>query len=100
MDQMMGRAPAASSPDWFRTASWLVVALGMVLLLAWAVRHARRENGSRRAAGTDADTTNDANDAPLAIAQRRYARGEISREQYEQIRADLLRDAAPLMGAR
>jgi putative membrane protein len=27
---------------------------------------------------------------PLEIAKRRYARGEITREQYEQIRNDLL----------
>ena len=103
MDQMMGRSQAAAGPDWLLAVSWLLVALGVVLLLAWAVRSALRENGSGRAAGTYAATTTDAhdgNDAPLSIAQRRYARGEISREDYEQIQADLLRDAAPLAGAR
>lgn len=28
-------------------------------------------------------------DSPLEIAQRRYARGELSREQFDQIRRDL-----------
>lgn len=32
------------------------------------------------------------NESPLAILQRRYAQGEIGHEEYERIRADLLRD--------
>jgi hypothetical protein len=95
--QMMGRSPAAANQDWLLAASWLLVALGVVLLLAWAIRYAVRENGSGRPAGALADTMNDAkdtNDTPLTIAQRRYARGEIGREEYEQIRADMLRDGS------
>ena len=35
---------------------------------------------------------NPSQEAPLAILQRRYARGEIGPDEYERIRSDLLRD--------
>jgi putative membrane protein len=37
---------------------------------------------TRKQAGGDADT-------PLEIAKKRYARGEISREEFEQLKKDL-----------
>jgi putative membrane protein len=33
--------------------------------------------------------TRDRDDSPIEIARRRYARGEITREEFEQIRRDL-----------
>ena len=60
--------------------SWLLVVAGSVLLLIWGIRRF----GNR---GMGA-----AEEPPLTILQRRYARGEIGPEEYERIRADLLRD--------
>lgn len=51
---------------------WLVVAIGFMLLIR-AIDLRRR--------GRD--------EAPLDIAKRRYAAGEISRDEYERIRRDL-----------
>lgn len=53
----------------------LVVLLGFVLLVVWAVR--RTGNGSGRP-----QTARD-------VLDLRYARGEITREQYEQMKQDL-----------
>ena len=53
----------------------LVVA-GLVLIVVWATRQGERGE-------TDRGRT------PLDIAKERYARGELTREQYEQIRRDL-----------
>ncbi len=50
----------------------------MILLAVWAFR---QFSAPRERPGVEP--------TPLEIAQRRYAAGEITREQYEQIRRDL-----------
>lgn len=79
---MMAQAGAAA-PAWLGPASWLLVAVGAVLLAVWAIRRLRA-----RSSGADA--------TPLALLRRRYARGRVSsgrgQEESERVRADLLRD--------
>ena len=58
------------------------VIVGLVLLVVWAVR---RTSGSSSQAGSQNPSGPSARD----IVQARYARGEISREEYQQILADL-----------
>ncbi len=58
----------------------LIVAL--VVLIVWAIRSMRRGPVS---AGMQTTTAPSARE----VAQMRYARGEITREQYQQILADL-----------
>jgi putative membrane protein len=53
----------------------LIVA-GLVLIVVWATRQGERSEQDRGR-------------TPLDIAKERYARGELTREQYEQIRRDL-----------
>jgi putative membrane protein len=55
--------------------AWMVVFWGVLLwLIIWgATRVGRRDGG----------------DSPLEVARRRYAQGEITREQFEQLRRDL-----------
>ena len=58
---------------------WLVGLLflgGLAALIVWAVTRAGRSGPSDRR-------------SPLDIAKERYARGEITREQLEQIKKDL-----------
>ncbi|MHB8619360.1 MAG: SHOCT domain-containing protein [Chloroflexota bacterium] len=67
----------AMSPAWSAATIifWLLIIAGAVLLVIWAVRQAGpKEPVSRR---------------PLDILNERYARGELSREQFEQMRRDL-----------
>lgn len=57
---------------------WLVILVGIAVFIAWLVRQVigrEPRSGTNRA---------------LEILQERYARGEITREQYEQMRRDLL----------
>ncbi len=61
----------------------LLVFAGIILLAIWAIA---RLAGSERQTST---TTSSSPEDPLAILQRRYARGEITREEYERIRSDL-----------
>jgi len=61
----------------------LLVFIGIILLGVWAVTRLTGSEGLR--AGSASASAED----PLAILQRRYARGEIGRDDYERIRADL-----------
>jgi putative membrane protein len=60
------------------------VIIGLVLLVVWAVR---RMSGNPFQPGSQTLTGQSARD----IAQVRYAKGEISREEYQQILSDLAR---------
>ncbi len=61
----------------------LLVFAGIILLAVWAIA---RLAGSERLRSS---TTSGSPEDPLTILQRRYARGEITREEYERIRSDL-----------
>ncbi len=54
---------------------WIAVILGIV----WVVRWMAEQSGRRGPDDVD----------PLEIIRRRYARGEINREEYERLRQDL-----------
>ena len=58
----------------------LVVVVGIVVLVVWAVK--RFSSGTTFNPGTGVQT-------PREILQARYARGELTREQYQQMLQDL-----------
>ena len=58
---------------------WIVV----IGLIVWAVAAAVRRPG-------DSDTTSRMGDSPLEILKRRYARGEIAKQEYEDRKKDLI----------
>jgi len=58
---------------------WMLIVAGVVALVVWAVR-----NSSQRGLGTSPHGPD-----ALEIARRRYASGEISKEQFEQLKKDL-----------
>lgn len=60
----------------------LAIFVGLILLVVWAVRRVSANNSPR---STQAVTNQSAKD----IAQARYARGEITRDEYQQILSDL-----------
>jgi putative membrane protein len=61
----------------FGALLWIAVWASAIYLVVWLVRGGGGRGGEER--GGD----------PVEIARRRYARGEISREEFEQIRSDL-----------
>ena len=65
------------SPWWSVTmlVFWALLLVGIALFVVWGIRHA--------GPGEPADRR------PLDILKERYARGELTREQYEQIRRDI-----------
>ena len=62
---------------------WIIGVGGIITLVVWLVWKFSGRHGS----GLDSGTRHD----PIDIAKERYARGEITREQYEQIRNDILK---------
>jgi putative membrane protein len=62
---------------------WVIVIWVVIIsLIVWGVIALTRRGGSRSESGS--------NRAPLDIAKERYARGEISKEEFEQIKKDLM----------
>jgi len=61
----------------------LLIFVGIILLAVWAIS---RWTGSERLRPSNPSSVQE---DPLTILQRRYARGEITREEYERIRSDL-----------
>ena len=57
--------------------AWLVP----ILLVVWAVKWFLDENSKRKTSTED----------PLDVLRQRYARGELSKEEFEDARATLLR---------
>ena len=60
---------------------WVLAIAGLIALGTWVLR--------RLPASGSPDTTKA---DPLAILKQRYARGELSRDQYEQMKRDLTAD--------
>lgn len=65
---------------------WMVIGMilmiifwgGIIWLVIWGIRRATRGSG------------NAANLSPLDIAKERYAKGEITQEQFEEIKKNIL----------
>ncbi|HEX7401398.1 MAG TPA: SHOCT domain-containing protein [candidate division Zixibacteria bacterium] len=55
---------------------WILVILGAIVLVKWLLEKDKR--------------TSESGENPLEILKRRYARGEIDREEFEQKKRDLL----------
>lgn len=74
---MMAGWGGAVNPWWgiAMLVFWALIIAGVVLLVLWGVRQAGPTRGASR--------------EPLDILKERYARGDISREQYEQMRRNL-----------
>lgn len=58
---------------------WLVVVAGVAALVLWIVRSSSQRGTGSSPQGPDA----------IEIARRRYASGDISKEQFERLRDDL-----------
>lgn len=56
---------------------WILVIIGILLFLLWVFRQTGRQDRDR------------GEESALEILKKRYARGEISREEYERMRKDI-----------
>jgi putative membrane protein len=74
---------------WWMGFGWIWV-IGFCLVMMWAVRTlSKGSRGHQDHGSAEAET-------PLEILERRYARGELSDEQYEAMRQRLSRPPAPM----
>jgi putative membrane protein len=63
----------------WRIVMWIVV-LGVIGVIVWLIVRTQKQQGSR--GGLQGES-------PLDIVKRRYARGEITREEFENLKRDL-----------
>ena len=63
---------------WWMIIFWIIVIIGIVFLVKWLVGQGRTD---RQASGKE--------ESPLDILKKRYARGEIDKEEFEQKKKDL-----------
>jgi putative membrane protein len=62
---------------------WMIIVWIVIIgLIVWGVIALIRRGGSQSESGS--------NRSPLDTAKERYAKGEISKEQFEQIKKDLM----------
>lgn len=62
---------------------WMVLLLiALVALAVWLVRASSRGTGTSRAKDAERESA-------VEVAERRYAKGEISREEFESIKRDV-----------
>jgi len=66
----------------FMWVGWIIIALIAFLLIKWAFNR-----GGSRDMSSDMMSTQ----LPLDILKARYARGEINKDEFEQMKRDLLR---------
>lgn len=62
---------------------WVLIIGGIVWLVAWLAR------GGAQSASSALTNTSNANQTPLDIVKVRYAKGEITKEQFEEMKRDL-----------
>jgi putative membrane protein len=60
----------------FMLLFWVLIILGVIALVAWLAKQGRPDSH----AGPE---------SPLDVLKKRYARGEIDKEEYESIKKDL-----------
>lgn len=61
----------------FNMAFWILVIIGIVLLAVWIARTAGRDERGK------------VEESALDILKKRYARGEINKEEYEEKKRDI-----------
>jgi putative membrane protein len=63
----------------FMVVFWILVIVGLVFLVRWLVHASKADRG-----------VSSASSRPLEILKERYARGEITKEEFDRIKHDLL----------
>jgi putative membrane protein len=70
--------------------AWTVIFwVAIIGLIVWAVSRFSSGGSVRPTTESRPSATLPQEDAPIEIAKKRYARGEITREEFEQVRQDV-----------
>jgi putative membrane protein len=64
---------------------WALLVFAIVMLVAWVVRAMQRDHGSPTYGTHGSGSVPPTHDEAVAIARRRFAAGEITKEQFDEI---------------
>jgi putative membrane protein len=64
---------------WWMMIFWIVAIVGLILLIKWIFEKGRTDRG-----------TSQTGESALDILKKRYAKGEINKEEFEQKKKDLI----------
>ena len=81
--------PRFGDPWWHGYLGWLIPLLVFVVLVGLSVWAVTRLTGSGRLALASSPAPVRRNDSALELVRGRYARGEISRDEFAQLSSDL-----------
>jgi len=70
--------PFGATMGWWMAIPMALFWGGLIVLIVWGIRRL-----------TERDNNGSLKGSPLDTAKQRYARGEITREQFEQLKKDL-----------
>jgi putative membrane protein len=76
--EQYGNHPHMWGWSWWWHFLWMIFLIGVIAIAVWSIVRTARRDGST--AGQKES---------IEIARRRYAKGEISREEFQQIKRDL-----------
>jgi putative membrane protein len=65
---------------WIYMILGMLLIVGIVLLIVWLIRQS----------GTESTRSSDRGETALEILKKRYAKGEISKEEYERMKSDII----------
>lgn len=75
---------------WMGMGGWMFPGFGLIIVILVVVLFVWLINGTRQGgASVEPRPPRDISEDPLEIVKRRYARGEITREEFEQLKRDL-----------
>lgn len=68
---------------------WVLIIVGIVLLVVWFARNIGQSSASTTRDESSLDSLTARDESLLDILKRRYAKGEITKEQFEEMKRDL-----------
>jgi putative membrane protein len=75
--------------DGWYFGGWMMAAWALVFIIFWAAVITLIIWAIRKFSNRDSGMTSSVRQTPLEIARERYAKGEITKEQFEQLKRDL-----------
>jgi putative membrane protein len=69
---------------------WILIIIGIIAVMRWIFNRGRRGPRDGRGIDQDRETSLDSRERSMDVLRERYARGELSKEEYEARKRELM----------